>query len=99
MLKNKLHVFCCPFYCTLVEVTLFASDLLFIWINFVEGDSSQHHNRDPDKMAEARVDIKKLATFLHGQQVNPSKVICSKYIIFFPPLNAVVTFTTRTSTL
>ncbi|XP_073237036.1 checkpoint protein HUS1-like [Porites lutea] len=42
-----------------------------------EGDSSQHHNRDPDKMAEARVDIKKLATFLHGQQVNPSKVICN----------------------
>lgn len=57
---------------------------------FVEGDSSQHHNRDPDKMAEARVDIKKLATFLNGQQVNPSKVICSKYIIFFPPLNGVV---------
>ncbi|KAJ7384136.1 DNA damage checkpoint control protein [Desmophyllum pertusum] len=43
-----------------------------------EGDnSSQNHNRDPDKMAEARVDVKKLATFLHGQQVNPSRVICN----------------------
>jgi len=42
-----------------------------------EGGSSQNHNRDPDKMAEARVDIKKLATFLHGQQVNPSRVICN----------------------
>ncbi|KAK2561434.1 Checkpoint protein HUS1 [Acropora cervicornis] len=31
-----------------------------------EGDSSQNdHNRDLDKMAEARVDVKKLATFLH----------------------------------
>lgn len=43
-----------------------------------EGDpSSQPHNRDPDKMAEARVDIKKLATFLHSQQVSPNRVICN----------------------
>lgn len=43
-----------------------------------EGDpSSQPHNRDPDKMAEARVDVKKLATFLHSQQVCPNRVICN----------------------
>lgn len=52
----------------------------FLACGFTEGDSSQNdHNRDLDKMAEARVDVKKLATFLHGQQVNPSRVICSKY--------------------
>ena len=48
-------------------------------MEFAEGDnSSQHHNRDPDKMAEARVDVRKLAAFLHSQQVSPSRVICSK---------------------
>ncbi|RMX52527.1 hypothetical protein pdam_00015540 [Pocillopora damicornis] len=39
--------------------------------------SSQQRNRDPDKMAEARVDVKKLATFLHSQQVSPNRVICN----------------------
>ena len=49
-------------------------------MSFAEGDnSSQQHNRDPDKMAEVRVDVKKLVTFLHGQQVSPSRVICSEY--------------------
>lgn len=55
-----------------------SADENYCVLNITEGDSSQNHNRDPDKMAEARVDIKKLATFLHGQQVSPSKVICSE---------------------
>lgn len=29
-------------------------------------------------MAQARVDIRKLQQFLMGQQVNPSKAMCSK---------------------
>ena len=40
-----------------------------------------NHNRDPKQFAEARVDIRKFAQFLSGQQVNPLKVICSKYNI------------------
>ena len=63
---------------TVVCFFAFSTDHNELFLEFVEGDSSQQHNRDPDKMAEARVDIKKLTTFLHGQQVNPSKVICSK---------------------
>ena len=30
-----------------------------------------------DEPAEARVDISKLSIFLHSQQFNPSKIICS----------------------
>ncbi|KAF6729597.1 Checkpoint protein HUS1 [Oryzias melastigma] len=33
--------------------------------------------RDPDSMAEVRVDIRKLQQFLVGQQVNPSKSMCN----------------------
>ena len=40
-----------------------------------------NRNRDPKQFAEARVDIRKFAQFLSGQQVNPLKVICSKYNI------------------
>ncbi len=40
--------------------------------------SSSPTHRDPDLMAEARVDIRKLQQFLTGQQVNPSKAMCSK---------------------
>ena len=34
---------------------------------------------DPKQFYDARIDIRKLAQFLTGQQVNPVKVICSKY--------------------
>ena len=45
----------------------------------IEGENPPSQtNRDPDAMAEARIDIKKLATFLHSQQVGPLRVICSK---------------------
>ncbi|KAK2154553.1 hypothetical protein LSH36_265g01028 [Paralvinella palmiformis] len=34
-------------------------------------------NRDPAEFVEARIDIRRLAQFLSGQQVNPSKIICN----------------------
>ena len=34
---------------------------------------------DPTTFYTARVDIKKFAQFLMGEQVNPVRVICSKY--------------------
>ncbi|XP_071392740.1 checkpoint protein HUS1 isoform X1 [Centroberyx affinis] len=40
-----------------------------------DGGGSQ--SRDPDSMAQARVDIRKLQQFLMGQQVNPSKAMCN----------------------
>lgn len=42
--------------------------------------SSDAPEPDPHQFAEARIDIRKFAQFLTGQQVNPTKVICSKYI-------------------
>lgn len=41
-------------------------------------DGGPSQSRDPEAMAEARVDIRKLQQFLMGQQVNPSKAMCSK---------------------
>lgn len=40
-------------------------------------ESSQ--DRDPESMAEARIDIRKLQQLLAGQQVNPTKALCSKF--------------------
>ncbi|KAL3040318.1 hypothetical protein OYC64_011365 [Pagothenia borchgrevinki] len=40
-----------------------------------QGGPSQ--SRDPDTMAQTRVDIRKLQQFLVGQQVNPSKAMCN----------------------
>uniref|UniRef100_A0A8C2F8H6 Checkpoint protein n=1 Tax=Cyprinus carpio TaxID=7962 RepID=A0A8C2F8H6_CYPCA len=39
--------------------------------------SSSPAHRDPDLMAEARVEIRKLQQFLTGQQVNPSRAMCN----------------------
>lgn len=47
------------------------------------GDSqavSPTTDRDPADFAGARIDIRRLAQFLNGQQVNPTKVVCSMYI-------------------
>ncbi|XP_029445694.1 checkpoint protein HUS1 isoform X5 [Rhinatrema bivittatum] len=46
---------------------------------WVSDDASQgsFQDRDPEAMAEARVDIRKLLQFLAGQQVNPTKAICN----------------------
>ncbi|XP_064644167.1 checkpoint protein HUS1-like [Lineus longissimus] len=49
--------------------------------------SQQSRDRDVEEFAEARIDIRKLAQFLIGQQVNPDKVICNivdnRFIHFF----------------
>merc|ERR1712038_459018 len=39
---------------------------------------SEHHTQrlEPGEFADARIDIRKFAQFLMGQQVNPLKVIC-----------------------
>nr|XP_057916231.1 checkpoint protein HUS1-like isoform X2 [Doryrhamphus excisus] len=45
-----------------------------------DDDTSQggpSRRREPDTMAQARVDIRKLQQFLMGQQVNPSKAMCN----------------------
>lgn len=41
-------------------------------------DGGPSQSRDPAAMAQARVDVRKLQQFLMGQQVNPSKAMCSK---------------------
>lgn len=41
-------------------------------------DGGPSQSRDPEAMVQARVDIRKLQQFLMGQQVNPSKSMCSK---------------------
>lgn len=43
-------------------------------------DGGPSQSRDPEAMAQARVDIRKLQQFLVGQQVNPSKSMCSKSV-------------------
>ncbi|KAG8009678.1 Checkpoint protein HUS1 [Nibea albiflora] len=40
-------------------------------------DGGPSQSRDPEAMAQARVDIRKLQQFLMGQQVNPSKAMCN----------------------
>ncbi|XP_061441791.1 checkpoint protein HUS1 isoform X2 [Rhineura floridana] len=50
--------------------------------------------RDPENMAEARIDIKRLLQLLAGQQVNPTKTLCnivSKRIVHFVLLHEDVT--------
>ena len=39
-------------------------------------------SQDPSLFYEAKVDVKKLSQFLGGQ-FNPTKVICSEYLIHF----------------
>lgn len=46
--------------------------------------------RDPRKMAEVHIDIRKLLQFLAGQQVNPTRAVCnlvSNKIIHFDLLH------------
>ncbi|XP_010884138.1 checkpoint protein HUS1 isoform X2 [Esox lucius] len=42
-----------------------------------DGSQGRSHSRDPELMAQTRVDIRKLQQFLMGQQVNPSKAMCN----------------------
>ncbi|XP_051465388.1 checkpoint protein HUS1 isoform X2 [Apus apus] len=51
-----------------------------------DGCQSSAQDRDLERMAEARIDIKKLQQLLAGQQVNPTKALCnivSKKIVHF----------------
>lgn len=41
-------------------------------------DGGPSQSRDPESLVEARVDIRRLQQFLVGQQVNPSKAMCSE---------------------
>ncbi|XP_053217624.1 checkpoint protein HUS1 isoform X2 [Podarcis raffonei] len=50
------------------------------------GSQKSSQERDPETMAEARIDIKRLLQLLAGQQVNPTKALCniaSKRIVHF----------------
>ncbi|XP_068604181.1 checkpoint protein HUS1 isoform X2 [Brachionichthys hirsutus] len=47
------------------------------WGDHASQDSGPSRSRDPEVMAQARVDIRKLQQFLVGQQVNPSKAMCN----------------------
>uniref|UniRef100_A0A8U8B7C7 Checkpoint protein n=1 Tax=Geospiza parvula TaxID=87175 RepID=A0A8U8B7C7_GEOPR len=44
-----------------------------------DGYQSSAQGRDVESMAEACIDIKKLQQLLAGQQVNPTKALCSKF--------------------
>ena len=46
---------------------------------FEEDSQAPSKRWNPDDFACARIDIKKFSQFLCGQQINPYKVICSKY--------------------
>ncbi|XP_075777813.1 checkpoint protein HUS1 isoform X2 [Pelodiscus sinensis] len=55
------------------------------WVS-EDGSQSSPQDRDPESMAEARIDIRKLLQLLAGQQVNPTKALCnivSKRIVHF----------------
>lgn len=70
----------------LSDVSLYVLKLLLmLWLSVLiflasEGGSpSSAQGRDLESMAEARIDIKKLQHLLAGQQVNPTKALCSKF--------------------
>ncbi|KAM9163397.1 checkpoint protein HUS1 isoform X2 [Mauremys mutica] len=55
------------------------------WVS-EDGSQNSTQDRDPESMAEARIDIRKLLQLLAGQQVNPTKALCnivSKRIVHF----------------
>ncbi|XP_013856486.1 checkpoint protein HUS1 [Austrofundulus limnaeus] len=47
------------------------------WGGDTSQDGAASQSRDPEDMAEVRVDIRKLQQFLVGQQVNPSRAMCN----------------------
>ena len=70
---------------------------MFFFSSASEDQSQSEHNTqrlEPGEFADARIDIRKFAQFLMGQQVNPLKVICSEYdvnmtqnfLLFYAPL-------------
>ncbi|XP_059180817.1 checkpoint protein HUS1 [Centropristis striata] len=62
----------------LVSVTTHFKDLGNpAWGDDASQGAGPSPSRDPEAMAQARVDIRKLQQFLMGQQVNPSKAMCN----------------------
>nr|XP_034991604.1 checkpoint protein HUS1 [Zootoca vivipara] len=68
------------------------TDLVCVTTHFKElgnppwGSQNSSQERDPETMAEARIDIKRLLQLLAAQQVNPTKALCniaSKRIVHF----------------
>ncbi|XP_033026344.1 checkpoint protein HUS1 isoform X1 [Lacerta agilis] len=60
------------------------TDLVCVTTHFKElgnppwvGSQNSSQERDPETMAEARIDIKRLLQLLAGQQVNPTKALCN----------------------
>ena len=59
----------------MVSVTTHFRDLSMP--SWSRNEAEDQDQRDPADFAEARIDIRKFAQFLLGQQVNPSKTICN----------------------
>lgn len=70
-------------------------DVVFKRIPIILASESTHQDRNMEHMAEVHIDIRKLLQFLAGQQVNPTKALCSEcasllFFIFFHILNTLV---------
>lgn len=60
-----------------VEVTTHYKDLVNPEINNLEGEEKPTSAmRDPEMLAEARVDVKDFLRFLHSHHVNPTNAVC-----------------------
>lgn len=64
-----------------VEITVYvwAECRVLTLLASEDGCQSPAQGRDLESMAEACIDIKKLQQLLAGQQVNPTKALCSKF--------------------
>lgn len=52
--------------------------------NVISASESVSQRRHPEDMVEVHIDIKKLLQFLAGQQVTPTKAVCSKFAFSLP---------------
>ncbi|KAL3871154.1 hypothetical protein ACJMK2_039171 [Sinanodonta woodiana] len=57
----------------MVSVSTHYQDL----INPVKRDKDSDENREPQEFSEAKIDIRRFAQFLSGQQVIPNRVVCN----------------------
>ena len=57
----------------------YSSVIVFLGTGDEASQRASQTNSDPHKLVHARIDIRKFAQFLAGQQVSPVKVICSKH--------------------
>lgn len=58
-------------------------DVVFKRIPIILASESTHQDRNVEHMAEVHIDIRKLLQFLAGQQVNPTKALCSECASLF----------------